>query len=119
MSLAKAQHILNNNDIKTVVVSNCTSHQANTMMVAPTHAVANTGATAIFIMEGTPVHNKWLAKEPIFISLPDGRKVKLSHICDVTIPGLPFVLTGHIVPNMTMASLLGIRVSHYVRQDVK
>ena len=110
MSLARAQHIPDNNDNKTVNASNCTSHQANAMMVAPTHAVVDTGATVIFIMEGMPVHNKRLAKEPIFISLPDGRKVKQSHTCNVSILGLPFVLTGHIVPDMTMASLLGIRV---------
>jgi hypothetical protein len=81
------------------------------MMVAPTHAVANTGATAIFIMEGTPIHNKRLTKQSIFISLPDRCKVNSSHICNVAIPGLPFfVLNGHIAPNITMASLLGIGI---------
>jgi hypothetical protein len=34
--------------------------------------------------------------------------VTSTHICDVTIPGLPFTLIGHIVPKMMMASLLGI-----------
>ena len=37
-------------------------------------------------------------------------KVQSTHICDVTIPGFPVMLTGHIVPEMAMASLLGIRV---------
>jgi hypothetical protein len=47
---------------------------------------------------------------PIQTSLPDGRKDTSTHICDITIPGLPITLTGHIIPEMTMASLLGIRV---------
>jgi hypothetical protein len=45
---------------------------------------------------------------PIQINLPNGRRVTFSHICDITIPGLPITLTGHIVPDMTMASLLVI-----------
>ena len=32
-----------------------------------------------------------------------------TRICDITIPGLPTVLTGHIVPKLTIASLIGIR----------
>jgi hypothetical protein len=47
---------------------------------------------------------------PIQINLPDRRRVISSHICDITIPGLPITLTGHIILDMTMASLLGIRV---------
>jgi len=33
-----------------------------------------------------------------------------THICDVYIPGLPIVLTGHIIPDLSIASLFGIRV---------
>ncbi len=40
----------------------------------------------------------------------DGSKVKSTHMCDITIPGLPTILTGHIVPKLTIASLIGIRV---------
>ncbi len=29
-------------------------------------------------------------------------------MCDIIIPGLPTVLTGHIVPSLTIASLIGI-----------
>ncbi len=32
------------------------------------------------------------------------------HICDITIPDLPAILTGHIMPEMTTASLFSIRV---------
>jgi hypothetical protein len=100
-------------DNVTIVASNCASavkHQANTMQIAPTHAVANTGATSIFIMAGAPANNIHMATKPIHISLPNGKKIVSTHICDVDIPGLPHKLIGHIVPDMKMASLLGIRV---------
>jgi hypothetical protein len=74
------------------------------------HAIMDTGATAIFIMEGTPVENKRIATKPLTINLPDGSKIKSSHCCDVTIPGLPVTLTGHIVPSLSIASLIGVRV---------
>jgi hypothetical protein len=32
------------------------------------------------------------------------------HICNITIPSLPFTLMGHIVLEMKKASLLGIRI---------
>jgi hypothetical protein len=51
-----------------------------------------------------------VATKPIHISLPDGKKIVSTHICDVDIPGIPHKLTGHIVPDMKMASLLGIRI---------
>ncbi len=47
---------------------------------------------------------------PITIRLPDGCKIKSMHICDIIIPGLPTVLTGHIMPDMTAASLFGIQI---------
>jgi hypothetical protein len=34
----------------------------------------------------------------------------LMHMWDITIPGLPTVLTGYIMPDMTTASLFEIRV---------
>ncbi len=78
--------------------------------IAKSHAIADTGATLIFIMKGTPVNNLRKSDNPITISLPDGSKVTSTHICDITIQGLPTVLTGHIVPGTTMASLIGIRI---------
>jgi len=56
------------------------------------------------------VINKRIATKPLTINLPDGSKIKSSHCCDVTIPGLPIVLTGHIVPSLSIASLIGVRV---------
>ena len=80
------------------------------MTIAPTHAIADTGATGIFVMEGSKVENIRLAMKPLIINLPDGTKVTSTHECDITIPGLPKVLTGHIVPKLSIASLIGIRV---------
>ncbi len=61
-------------------------------------------------MEGTPVNNLQPLSQPLTINLLDGSRVKSTHMCDITIPGLPVILTGHIVPKLTIASLIGIRV---------
>ena len=79
-------------------------------MIDTSKAFVDTGATAIFVMEDVPVNNKRQAIKPLTINLPNGTRVKSTHECDITIPGLPQVLTGHIVPQLTTASLIGIRV---------
>jgi hypothetical protein len=97
----------------TVVTSNTTpasKHVALGMLVDPAHAIADTGATSIFLTTGAPCLNKRRTSSPISVTLPDGRKIVSSHICDVRIPGLPTILTGHIMPAMTTASLFGIRI---------
>ena len=75
-----------------------------------THAIIDTGATAIFIMEGTPVENKRVATKPLTINLPNGSQIKSMHCCDINIPGLPIILTGHIVPSLSITLLIGVRV---------
>jgi hypothetical protein len=77
---------------------------------ANTHAIADTGATSIFVMAGTPMNNIRSAMDPLTINLPNGEIVHSTHTCDISIPGLPTILTGHIVPGLSMASLMGIRV---------
>jgi hypothetical protein len=47
---------------------------------------------------------------PLVINLPDGTVVRSTHIYDYEIPGLPTLLEAHIVPDLTVASLIGIRV---------
>jgi hypothetical protein len=81
----------------------------NAITIAPNHAVADTGATSIFVMDGVDVANKRVATKPLTVNLPDGRKVKSTHACDINIPGLPITLTGHIIPDLKTASLIGIR----------
>ncbi len=80
----------------------------NAITIAPTQAVADTGATSIFVMDGIDVINRRVATKPLTMNLPDGRKVKSMHVCDITIPGLPGTLTGHIIPALKTALLIGI-----------
>ncbi len=47
----------------------------NAIAIAALHAIADTGATSIFIMEGTPCKNIRPAIRPLTINLPDGTKV--------------------------------------------
>jgi hypothetical protein len=82
----------------------------NAMSIAPTHMIADPSAMSIFVMAGTPTTNLCLVDKPINISLPDGKRITSTQICDITIPGLPQIFTGHIVPAMKMVSLLGIWV---------
>jgi hypothetical protein len=82
---------------------------AKAMKFARTHAVADTGATSLFVMEGLNMSNVNIAKNPLSINLPDGEVLKSTHTCNIIIPGLPTVLTGHIMQGLMMASLVGIR----------
>ncbi len=50
------------------------------------------------------------AMNPLIINLPDGTMVKSTHVCDLEIPRLPYVLEGHIVPDLTVALLIGIQI---------
>jgi hypothetical protein len=103
------------NDNVTVIASNCSTpfqrlECTNAMTIAATHAITDTGATFIFIMKGTSVKNLRWADYPIPITLPNRSKAVSTHICDITIPGLPTILMRHIVPGITMAFLIGIRI---------
>jgi hypothetical protein len=82
----------------------------NALTIAASQAIADTGATSIFVMEGVDVENKCPSTKPLTINLPDGRQFKSMQICNINIPGLPTTLTGHIVPNLAIASLFGKRV---------
>ncbi len=74
------------------------------------HAIADSGATQIFAMDGTPVINKRPTTNPLRVALADGRQVRTTHMCDIKIEGLPVTLMGHIIPDLSIASLFGIRV---------
>jgi hypothetical protein len=81
-----------------------------TMTIASNEAITDSGATQIFVMDGTPVHNKQKTTCPLKVVLADGRRVMSTHMCDIIIPGLPTTLMGHIVPELSIASLFGIHV---------
>ena len=72
--------------------------------------IADSGATQIFVIKGTLVVNRRPMSMPLKVALVDGRHVMSMHMCDISIAGLHTVLTGHIIPNLSIASLFGIRV---------
>ncbi len=106
----------------TVVASNTCSFRSTTISslalafagtvfkLKPNNAITDSGATQIFVMDGTPVVNKCRTTCPLKVSLADGRKVTSTHMCDVKISRLPVTLTGHIIPELSVAFLFGIRV---------
>ena len=84
------------------------AHRA--FIIPNTHGIADTGATTVLVMTDTPMKNVRIAHNPLnHIKLPDGNTVRSTQ-CDVEIPGLPHVLKGHIVPALSVASLIGIRI---------
>jgi hypothetical protein len=99
------------------MLSTTSTHNANTHALASTKvttqtkdAIVDLGATQIFIMKHTPVVNKRITHVPLKVTLADGCKVFSNHECNVHIRGLPTVLIGHIIPDLSIASLFGIRV---------
>jgi hypothetical protein len=78
--------------------------------IAPNEAIADSGATQIFVMEGTPILNKQKTTCLLKVALADGRRVLSTHMCDIVIPGLPLTLMGHNIPELSIASLFGIHV---------
>jgi hypothetical protein len=80
----------------------------NTLTIATNQAIADTGATSIFIMEGADVDNKHPVTLPLTINLPDGKQIRSTHVCDIQIPGLPTMLLGYNVPSLSIALLIGI-----------
>jgi hypothetical protein len=91
------------------IFGNSMPQYRNAITIAANQAIADTGATSIFIMKGPDVANKCVATAPLTINLPDGKKIQSTHVCDIHIHGLPTVLVGHIGPSMSIASLIGIR----------
>ena len=80
------------------------------MTIALNEVIANSGATQIFVMDGIPIHNKRKTTCSLKVALADGWRAMSTHMCDIIIPGLPTTLVGHIVPELSIASLFGICV---------
>jgi hypothetical protein len=87
--------------------------------IASNEAVADSGATQIFVMVGMPVHNKQQTTCPLKVALADGCRVMSTHMCDIIIPGFPTTLIGHIIPKLSIATLFGNRVLTEVGCTVK
>ena len=72
------------------------------MTIASNEAIADSGTTQIFVMDGIPIHNKQKTTCPLKVALADGRRVMSTHMCDIIIPGLPTTLVGHIMPDLSI-----------------
>jgi hypothetical protein len=74
-------------------------------------AIANSGVTQVFVMARTLVINKQIKTNPLKVCIADRQQVTSMHMCDIYIlDDLPFPLMGHIIPELTIASLFGIHV---------
>ena len=89
------------------------------MTIASNEAITDLGATQILVMDGIPVHNKQKTTCPLKDALAHGRRVMSTHMSDIIFPGLPTMLVGHIVPELSIASLFGICVLTAVGCTVK
>ncbi len=91
------KHTIDKDDDKAVITSNISgSHelcgvitQPKKPSIPPTHAVADTGATLVFVLKGTEMKNIRSAVTPLVVNLPDGTVVRSTHVCDYEMPGLP------------------------------
>ena len=66
----------------------------NELTIAANKAIADTGTTAIFVMDNVDVDNKRIATKPFKINLPGGTTIWSTHVCDIKISGLPRILTA-------------------------
>jgi hypothetical protein len=80
--------------------------------------IADSSPTQIIIMEGAEIINKCLTMCSLKVTLANGRQVVTTHMCNIHIDGLPFVLMGHNSPDLSIASLFGIQVLTDVGCDV-
>jgi hypothetical protein len=79
-TLYPTNNTIEEDDDKTVITSNTNgSHklcgiitQSRKPSIPPTHAVADTGATSVFVLKGTKMKNIRPAVTPLVINLPDG-----------------------------------------------
>ncbi len=108
-------------DITVIASNTCSSHSTTISSPAPAFAgavfklkpndaIADLGATQIFVMDGTPIVNKRRTMCPLKVSLANSCKVTSTHMCDVNISGLPVTLMGHNIPESSVASLFSICV---------
>jgi hypothetical protein len=101
--------LTSNTTLSTQAIASTANH-AQTLSFMDTHAIANTRANSFFVTGGTPMSNVRDAPNPLTIMLPNWEKVWSTKICNISIPGLPVMLTGHIVPGMSMTLLMGIHI---------
>ncbi len=76
LCLASTYCANDDNDIM-IVTSNCTNtveHHVNVMQITPTHVVADTGATSIFVMASAPADNIPMVTKPYTSASPIAKR---------------------------------------------
>ncbi len=68
------------------------------VQLPPEMSIADSGATQIFVMDGTPVINCRPTTRPLKVDLANGHIITSTHMCDIVIEGLPTTLTGDHIP---------------------
>ena len=72
--------------------------------------LADSGTTGHFCVPDANVENVRVAKHPLWITQPNGERLRSTHTCDLKIPWLPKAMRrGHIVPGLAHTTLLSIR----------
>ncbi len=84
------------------------AEHTNKLFISPSLTVADTSTTFFFLTKSAPYQNKCITTHPISLTLPNRKQFMSTHLCNVVIPGLCTVLTGHIVLDLTIASLFRI-----------
>eukprot|EP00804_Cyclotella_cryptica_P013525 CCRYP_017242-RA/>CCRYP_017242-RA protein AED:0.41 eAED:0.41 QI:0/0/0/1/0/0/5/0/589 len=75
-----------------------------------TEAIADSGATAHFLLPNVLINNKHKADHPLSITLPDGEVIQSTHVGNLNLPGLSESATlAHVVPGLAHSSLLSIK----------
>jgi len=78
-------------------------------MIPNTHTIADMGTKSVIVMKNMPMKNERPTTNPLNINLPNGKMAQSRHIWDLEIPGLPHVLEGHVIPDINVASFVGIQ----------
>ena len=73
-------------------------------------AIADSGATAHFILPHVQILNKCKAETPLNITLPDGEIIQSTHVGNLNLPGLGNAATiAHVVPGLAHSLLLSVK----------
>eukprot|EP00804_Cyclotella_cryptica_P007932 CCRYP_019848-RA/>CCRYP_019848-RA protein AED:0.05 eAED:-0.05 QI:0/-1/0/1/-1/1/1/0/1335 len=91
--------------------NSCASITNSTNITLGTNeAIADSGATAHFLLPNVTISNKRKAEHPLHITLPDGEVIHSTHVGNLNLPGLGDSATlAHVVPGLAHSSLLSIK----------
>ena len=107
----------NNSDDMTVKTSNKKNKNStftasqNTINIPKDMAIAGAGATGYFLQPGAKAINIKPTQDPISIIIPDGKRIRLTHECELDLPNLPNdAKKAYIVLGLAHTSLISIQM---------